>query len=220
MNTRYVIPVTVALAAHGALLFGFSKSTRPIKPEEYIIIPLCTFSIPPEPPEILETAPAEKAAKSSDDLPPPRGEEPPLLVVDVTKPVMPRPPLETSPKMDSTRIIPDGGVEGGVRDGTALIKNLLSGLDLDSAPRTRFQTAPIYPFEEKKNGVAGDVMVDFEVDEGGYVRNPRVIRSSSRAFEEPTLRAVAKWRFEPGRRHGKIVAFRMSVPVVFSLSND
>ena len=32
------------------------------------------------------------------------------------------------------------------------------------------------------------------------------------------LRAVAKWRFEPGRRHGQIVRFRMVVPIHFSLN--
>jgi protein TonB len=37
-------------------------------------------------------------------------------------------------------------------------------------------------------------------------------------FEEPTLRAVAKWQFEPGRRDGRIVKFRMTVPVLFNLN--
>jgi protein TonB len=46
------------------------------------------------------------------------------------------------------------------------------------------------------------------------------VRSSSHAFEEPTLRAIAKWRFEPGRRGGQIVRFRMQVPVVFKLDGN
>jgi protein TonB len=60
-------------------------------------------------------------------------------------------------------------------------------------------------------------MVEFVVDESGNVLNPRVVSSSDRAFEENTLRAVAKWKFEPGRRDGRTVRFRMSVPVVFKL---
>ncbi|MGH7959039.1 MAG: energy transducer TonB, partial [Opitutaceae bacterium] len=64
------------------------------------------------------------------------------------------------------------------------------------------------------------VHVDFMVDERGHVVDPRIVRSSNRLFEEPTLRAVSKWKFEPGRRHGKVVTFRMMVPVMFNLNED
>lgn len=120
---------------------------------------------------------------------------------------------------DAREIVPldflpgEGGVDGDWR------KNIIPGGALDNPPRARFQAAPIYPFEEKKNGIPGEVVVEFEVDETGAVHNARVTRSSSRAFEEPTLRAVAKWRFEPGKRHGKVVGFRMTVPVIFSLND-
>ncbi|MEO5961553.1 MAG: energy transducer TonB, partial [Opitutaceae bacterium] len=67
---------------------------------------------------------------------------------------------------------------------------------------------------------AGEVLVNFMVDEAGRVSEARVVRSSDSVFEEPTLRAVSKWRFEPGRVHGDLVRFRMSVPVVFSLKED
>jgi periplasmic protein TonB len=62
------------------------------------------------------------------------------------------------------------------------------------------------------------VVVEFIVDERGRVIEPRVVRSTNRIFDDATLQAVAKWQFEPGRRDGKIVRFRMSAPVVFSLN--
>jgi protein TonB len=61
-------------------------------------------------------------------------------------------------------------------------------------------------------------MVEFLVDESGRVNHPHVVSSSDRVFEEAAVRAVAKWQFEPGRRDGKIVRFRMTVPIVFRLS--
>jgi protein TonB len=65
--------------------------------------------------------------------------------------------------------------------------------------------------------VSGEVYVDFVVDERGQVTNPQVVKSSNPVFNDPTLRAVSKWQFEPGRRNGKVVKFRMTVPVMFSL---
>jgi protein TonB len=78
--------------------------------------------------------------------------------------------------------------------------------------------APLYPFEGKRDGLRGEVVVEFLVDETGAVHDPHVVRSSHRMFEEPTLRAVSKWKFEPGRRAGRVVRFKMAVPVVFSLN--
>ena len=64
----------------------------------------------------------------------------------------------------------------------------------------------------------GKVVVEFLVDEAGRVLNPHIVSSSDVIFEEPTLRAVEKWRFAPGTRHGTPVRFRMSVPVTFDLN--
>ena len=34
------------------------------------------------------------------------------------------------------------------------------------------------------------------------------------------VRAVSKWKFKPGRRGGKAVNTRMSVPIVFNLDSE
>jgi len=62
-------------------------------------------------------------------------------------------------------------------------------------------------------------MVEFTVDEMGRVINPHVTSSTHSEFEAPTLRAVQTWRFEPGKHLGRVVRFRMSVPVQFSLND-
>ncbi|MBI4622768.1 MAG: energy transducer TonB [Verrucomicrobia bacterium] len=91
-------------------------------------------------------------------------------------------------------------------------------LALRERARTRFQPAPVYPSEGRREGLRGEVFVEFLVDEAGRVADPRVVHSSNRMFEEPTLQAVLRWRFEPGRRAGRIVRFKMAVPVIFSLN--
>ena len=40
-------------------------------------------------------------------------------------------------------------------------------------------------------------------------------KSSHPAFEQPALQAVRRWRFEPGKRGGKPVSFKMRVPITF-----
>lgn len=52
------------------------------------------------------------------------------------------------------------------------------------------------------------------------VVNPFVVSSTDHRFEEASLRAVSKWRFEPGKHHGRVVRFRMSVPLVFRLTES
>jgi protein TonB len=81
------------------------------------------------------------------------------------------------------------------------------------------QASPVYPVQDKSLGVTGAVEVEFTVDETGAVINPWVVSSTHRSFEEPTLRAVEKWRFVPGRHHGQVVRFRMRVPVLFNLND-
>jgi protein TonB len=219
MNTRYLVSVGLALALHGGLLFGIPKNPRPVRGaiEESKPVPFVMVALDPDDPEIVMTACGGPPNLLPPDAPRPAGFEPVVIDTEGRIPVeFPR--IQPSAFGDGRVIVPmsfpsgDGGGDWKTR--------IIASGALDNAPRARFQAQPIYPFEEKRNGVAGEVLVDFEVDESGQVRNPRVVRSSARAFEEPTLRAVAKWRFEPGRRHGQIVAFRMNVPVIFSLNAD
>jgi periplasmic protein TonB len=95
------------------------------------------------------------------------------------------------------------------------------GVDqLDNTPRAVFQRPPSYPYQAKIDGLSGEVVVEFIVDYNGRVMNPHVVSSTHPAFEEPTLRAISQWRFEPGRRNGNTVRFRMRMPVEFHLDRN
>ncbi len=79
---------------------------------------------------------------------------------------------------------------------------------------------PEYPTSMKNDGRDGTVLVEFDVDVKGRVVSARVRESTDRAFEEPTIRAVLKWRFEPGQSKGHAVPFRMVIPVNFKFGAD
>ena len=120
----------------------------------------------------------------------------------------------------ATTVIDPGviGVPEGVPDGLRLDGGVLNAANLDRVPRALAQIPPRYPAEARMKGLSGEVVVEFNVDESGNVSSVRVVRSSSREFDAAALAAVRKWRFEPGRRHGRIVRFSMVVPVVFRLN--
>jgi TonB family protein len=49
---------------------------------------------------------------------------------------------------------------------------------------------------------------------------PSVLSATTPGFEEAALHAVARWKFEPGSKHGRRVRFHMSVPLVFRISEE
>lgn len=219
MERHFAWPVTIAAAVHAALLFGFTKVPQLANVAEQTIV--CPFVVPllDEPAAVTindEVADRTEAPPVID--PPPRAPEPVVeaLDTDIVIPV----PAPGSVVPNDIRKIADNllGAKTGRGDSGWNHGPVLPD-DLDNPPRTRFQAAPVYPFEAKRQGVRGEVVVEFTVDEEGRVRDPRVVSSSHGMFEEATLRAVAKWQFEAGRRNGRIVRFKMAVPVVFNLND-
>lgn len=218
MDRQFGLPVAFAAAAHAALLFAFDKSPRAalvgLEKTTYT-----EFRLMPDPPEpvVIESDSVVREAAPPPDAPRPTLAEPPPIALDSTF-HLPPPPLQPV----STREVMKIALENLIGDdpdgkkwaGTGVIPQHL----LDNSPRTRLQPAPIYPLEGKKEGLRGEVVVEFLVDEQGRVRDPRVMSSTHRMFEEPTLRAIAKWVFEPGRRDGRVVSFKMAVPVIFNLN--
>lgn len=73
---------------------------------------------------------------------------------------------------------------------------------------------PRYPEDAKRAGVQGVVQVEIVIDEGGRVRDARVVRSVP-MLDQAALDGVRRWRFEPTIVKGKPVAVRMVVMVNF-----
>ena len=108
-------------------------------------------------------------------------------------------------------------------DGTGLfdiaVPHVLGVGMLDRTPRAKVQRAPDYPPALSHQGIGGLVTVEFDVNTRGEVVRAEAVSYSQREFVEPALRAVRSWRFEPGRRGGQVVPFRMVVPIEFGIES-
>lgn len=86
-----------------------------------------------------------------------------------------------------------------------------------SPPKVLKQTRPDYPMALRRAGLRGEVVLDFEVDTDGRVRNPVVVTSNSPAFDEPAITALRQWTFQPAQQNGKPVKAKLRVPIIFEL---
>lgn len=220
MHSRFTVPVLVATALHALVLLGSHRPPRP--PEEKPAVGktfVQTFVFPKEEPEepvaLAEPEPAAQPKGVPEALRP-SAEEPPANPLPADFRIE---PLRVPPGADVAKIVPGrpGDPQGmdGLRTGQPVLDYRL----LDNLPRARAQSPPVYPHEARQSGLTGEVLVEFTVDQDGRVMNPRIVRSSHASFEAATLAAVAKWRFEPGRKNGRAVRFRMMAPVVFGLAD-
>jgi TonB family protein len=91
---------------------------------------------------------------------------------------------------------------------------------LDQRPVARFQARPRYPFQLRKNGVAGEAVVDFVVDAEGNVAEPVAVRMTHEEFGAAAVDAVRRWQFRPGVKDGRPVATQLQVPIVFTLNEN
>ena len=215
---RYILPATVAATLHVALLWA-------IPDEEYVrLVPVILGPKDPPPPKTPEEVVMPPEEKTPDTKPVESLAGGPMPPEIPELPVKLRPealsiPVDPHPRNigEVTQFIPKAIGPGEIGSPTVVGVPLFSSGELDRVPNAKMQMAPDYPLAMKHGGIEGSVVVEFDVDRSGQVVGIRVLRSTHREFEEPTLRAVLKWRFEPGRRNGKAVPFRMQVPVDFHL---
>lgn len=217
MDARFVLPVTTAAALHAFLFLGTGSDGRiPIKRPAKTDVPVIETRIvlPPDPIED-PPAPAMGPTKGSPDADRPTLSE---LVSTNSAFEMPTLPDYPPPKTHVERIsFEPPGDPNGIAEGIQNAR-IVDSIHLDNKPHTRSQTPPTYPMEARNTGLTGEVWVEFVVDPNGRVSTARVVRSSHSLFESATLRAVQLWRFEPGKKNGRPVSFRMIAPVVFSLN--
>jgi periplasmic protein TonB len=216
MTRDFILGLLISAAVHLLVFFGdrlMPKQTTVKKVEapppkiELIAMPKVE-----EEPEIIETVDDIKPL----DLAPPMQQDVPQLVQpdSFVQKIQPPPP-EGVTISASMNIVPE------VRD-----PNMFRGMKvfdismLDQTPVAKFQARPQYPFEMRRAGIAGEVVVDFIVDTNGDVQNAFSLRSSQREFESAAVQAVSKWKFKPGRKGGRDVPTHMQVPIVFTLNEE
>ena len=221
---QLILPALFAATLHAGLLLIPGQPPPPPLPEPKKPEPIKWGEIPVVPPDddpIYRplTDPAEK--KSTSPSPPELDpvHMPPIDDSGWKIPFTfdpPRTNIDPKAMTPGPRDILERGTKLG-GNGTGLE---VFGVDvLDKTPRTISQIAPMYPPHLKTAGIEGTVLITFTVDENGVVHDARIVETTDAGFNEPALRAVARWRFEPGRHHGRRVAFKMSVPITFTLSD-
>ncbi len=216
MTRDLIIGILLSAALHLGVLFG-DKLIPEKKVEKKIIaeapkVQLIEMPKVEEEPEIIETT---EEVKPLDLAPPMQQDVPQLVQPDSFVQKIQPPPPEGVTTSASMSIVPE------VRD-----PNMFRGMKvfdismLDQTPVPKFQARPQYPFEMRRAGIAGEVVVDFIVDTNGDVQNAYALRSTQREFEAAAVQAVSKWKFKPGRKGGRDVPTHMQVPIVFTLNEE
>jgi protein TonB len=216
MRQDVILALAISAFIHGGLfLEGKFIPRRPPAHRTFVsLVPQKPFELPreePPPPETTDTR-----------------EEP--TKVETYVPDIRDTPQSVNPQIDFEQRLQPPPPEGVVVDSRiGVIPNDRSSLPssakvfepatLDQAPVARFQPPPEYPSEQKRLGITGDVVVDFIVDAHGNVQNAHAISSNYREFEEAAVKAVARWRFKPGRKGLATVNTHMQVPIVFNLNS-
>lgn len=210
---RYGLPMAFAAALHSIVLFGFN--CRPSKATVAKPSPTCGgCSLPQSLDEVELAVPfAEPAPLASAGF-----KMPPFALPDLTcwqscpfpGAVLAIPPPElavaVTPAPILGAILPiEPFTSGGIIPSTLL----------DCVPTARHQVAPSFPLGTRRGRASDEVVVEFVVNERGDVVKASVTSSTDSELEAPTLQAIMKWKFDPGLRHGRVVPFRMVVPVVF-----
>lgn len=76
-----------------------------------------------------------------------------------------------------------------------------------------------YPSVAERAGIEGRVTVEFVVNKLGDPDSSRVIRGIGGGCDAESLRLVQTTKWEPGKQRGELACVRMSLPVIFKLTN-
>lgn len=165
-----------------------------------------TTDLPPPPPPIEEEPEPEPEPE----------EKPPELVENAAPLDLAQLELALNPAFNQGLLGGDFTVKLNTIGGsdTDNVDALFSMSDLDQKPRVIYQPSPTLDALAKKK-TPGIVYILFIVDKNGRVENPIVQKSSDSIFDKLALAAVKQWKFEPGKRNGQSVRFRMRVPISF-----
>jgi periplasmic protein TonB len=218
MRRDLIIGILLSVCFHVAVFFGdrvikFKPKPKPPEEPPPVIKLIEMPKLEPEEPEKIISD--ETPDKPLDLAPPMLTDVPQLATPDsFVQRIQPPPPPDMHPAV-GVIVIP------GNRDFSNWAgMKVFDPSMLDQQPVPKLQVRPQYPFEMRRAGIAGEVTVDFIVDQNGDVQNAYALKSSQHEFEAEAVKAVARWKFKPGRKAGRNVPTHMQVPIVFTLNED
>ncbi len=186
-----VLPIMQAIGGEGRQLVELKEvSSAVIDPP------------PPPPPEDLEEPEPEP-----EEPPPPAEQVQPLDLAQLE--------LALNPGLAGGLLAGDFAVDLAAVAGGAESTDALFGVgELDQEPRVIYQAQPRADAKVRARA-PGSVTIIFVVDERGRVAQAAVQSSDDPIFERPALAAIKQWRFEPARRKGEPVSFRLRQKITF-----
>ena len=213
MNRDLIIGIVVSLALHSTI-WVFSGKNEPPKRAVVVKEEVMQFEMPD-----LEEEKVDEVEELTEEpietvmAPPSLVDVPSVVPVDsFVQQLTPPPPPGLTPSRGAITIPVQ---KPGANFGRG-ISNLFNIGDLDQQPVARVRQAPTYPYDMRRAGINGSVVVEFIISTDGDVIQTQVVKSSHREFEMPALQAVQKWKFKPGRRRGQVVNVRASQLLEFN----
>ncbi|MDB9822844.1 TonB family protein [Deltaproteobacteria bacterium] len=93
--------------------------------------------------------------------------------------------------------------------------------EVDEPPRVLYSFPPEYPYNAKRSNISGEVILQFIVTKEGTVRDAIVFESEpAGVFDQSTLDAVYRYRFQPGTKDGQAVDVTVKMPIVFRMGPE
>ena len=213
MNRDLIIGIVVSLALHSSIYF-LSHKAPPPKRAAVVKEDVVQMEMPPLEEEKIEKVEDLHEEQQENIMAPPSLVDVPSVVpVDAFVQQLAPPPPPGMALSKGAITIPV--TKPGANFGHGL-SNLFNIGDLDQQPQARVRQAPNYPYDMRRAGINGSVVVEFIISTEGDVIDSRVVKSSHREFEMPALQAVQKWKFKPGKRHGQVVNVRASQLLEFN----
>jgi protein TonB len=145
----------------------------------------------------------------------------------VKKPPPPKPKQQEDFTPDLVR--PDLSGPGSLLDGIAIDLGGLSGGDmqedfvfeayeLDQPPQLVARIPPVYPYRARERGIEGVVQVKLLVNADGTVGQVLILDARPKGtFEEAVMKAVPRWKFNPGVIEGQAVTAWVVTNLRFTL---
>lgn len=176
---------------------------RNIQPPPNHVIALAT---------VTNSRPAEiKPYEPKEPPPEPERVKKPLPATDPSEPRTVRPELTLTPRITGVPGTGDGPyiswTDGPMRgDGPAVLKSAV---------------APQYPGIALREGIEGEVEVEFTVLADGSVIDVRIVRATPAGmFEQSARRAVLGWQFMPRMENGTAMTTRVRQVIEFRLPKE
>ncbi|MDF1769390.1 energy transducer TonB [Maricaulis sp.] len=155
-------------------------------------------------PEVVAEAPPVEIRFDVVEIEADRSRRPEFVPVAVPPPApVPDTPRSAAPEnfdgVDNYRLPPVDTAEISTRGGL---------VSPDSSPVPIVRIQPVFPAREAARGNSGSCTVMFDITPQGTTTNIRPVACDSRAFEQATLNAVSRWRYNPQVQDGEPILFR------------